>query len=131
MCTEAEKKEYGLSLGGKVNVAGQHHFIDTLIDKNTSTKEMLDHEFLPIPRFVAFFVGAASNANLSGPQKELLLWHWKLGISMYCIQELMRPIKAHESSGACHEMPLVNPYLQVYSKSQDTSSLSVLSIGLF
>ena len=34
-------------------------------------------------------VGDDSNANLSGPQRELLLWHWKLGCSMSRIQQLM------------------------------------------
>ncbi len=34
-------------------------------------------------------VGAPANKNLSGPQKELLEWHWKLGIGMYCIRSLM------------------------------------------
>ncbi len=56
MCTEAEKKEYCISLGGKVNFAGQCHFTDALIDEDTSTKEMFDHEFLPIPRFVALLL---------------------------------------------------------------------------
>ena len=28
-------------------------------------------------------VGDLANANLTSPQRELLLWHWKLGISMY------------------------------------------------
>ena len=35
-------------------------------------------------------VGSESNQQLSGPQKELLLWHWKLGINMRHVQELMR-----------------------------------------
>ena len=71
---------------------------------------MLDHEFSTYSKICCPCVGTTSNANLSGPQKELLLWHWKLGISMYRIQELMRPIKAHESSGVCHEMPpVINP----------------------
>jgi hypothetical protein len=35
-------------------------------------------------------VGTTENENLSTPQKELLKWHWKLGISMLCIQEMMR-----------------------------------------
>ncbi len=110
MCTEAEKKEYGFSLGGKVNFAGRRHFTDALIDEDTSTKETLDHEFSTYSKICCPCVGTTSNANLSGPQKELLLWHWKLGISMYRIQELMRPIKAHESSGVCHEMPpVINP----------------------
>jgi hypothetical protein len=35
-------------------------------------------------------VGDAENANLTSPQRELLLWHWKLGINMYRVQELMQ-----------------------------------------
>ena len=34
-------------------------------------------------------VGDDSNNNLSGPQRELLLWHWKLGVSMTRIQQMM------------------------------------------
>ncbi len=104
MCTEAEKKKYGFSLGGKVNFARRHHFTDALIVETTPTKEMLDHKFSTYSKICCPCVGTASNANQSGPQKELLLWHWKLGISMYQIQELMQPIKAHESSFVCHDM---------------------------
>ena len=32
--------------------------------------------------FCGACVGAPANQNLSGPQKELLLWHRKLGIGM-------------------------------------------------
>jgi hypothetical protein len=34
-------------------------------------------------------VAGPSNVNLTPGQKELLLWHWRLGISMSRIQELM------------------------------------------
>ena len=34
-------------------------------------------------------VGNEDNYNLTGPQRELLLWHWKLGISMHRIQQMM------------------------------------------
>jgi hypothetical protein len=44
--------------------------------------------------FIGPCVGTDGNANLSGPQKELLTWHWKLGISMQRIQEMMRENKA-------------------------------------
>ena len=40
------------------------------------------------------------NQNLSSAQKELLLWHWKLGISMHHIQELMRVSEMKEPNGA-------------------------------
>ena len=35
-------------------------------------------------------IGDSENKNLTSPQRELLLWHWKLGINMYWVQELMR-----------------------------------------
>ncbi len=107
MCTEAEKKEYGFSLGGSINFAGCHHFSDDLLGGATPTKETLDHEFSTNSKICCPCIGTACIANLSGPQKELLLWHWKIGISMYYIQELMHPIKACNSSGVCNEMPPV------------------------
>lgn len=42
--------------------------------------------------------GQQSNTHLSGPQKELLLWHRKLGISMLRIQEMMGEQKSKEPS---------------------------------
>ncbi len=89
MCIKTEKKEYGFSLGGIVNFAGCHHFSDALLDGATPIKENLDHDFCTYSKICYPCVGTASNTNLSGPQKELLSWHWKLGISMYCIQDLM------------------------------------------
>ena len=35
-------------------------------------------------------VGGTENENLLMPQKELLLWHWKLGIGMQRVQTMMR-----------------------------------------
>jgi hypothetical protein len=34
-------------------------------------------------------VGDSENKNLTSLQRELLLWHWKLSINMYQVQELM------------------------------------------
>jgi hypothetical protein len=50
-------------------------------------------------RFCGLCIGASENENLSAPQKELLKWHWKLGISMYCIQEMMREQHYEEPNG--------------------------------
>jgi hypothetical protein len=38
-------------------------------------------------------VGDETNQQLTGPQKELLLWHWKLGVGMKHVQDLVRPRK--------------------------------------
>jgi len=52
-------------------------------------------------------VGVPDNHNLSSAQKELLLWHWKLGISMQRVQQLMQVAELHESSSAVTAMDRV------------------------
>ncbi len=54
-------------------------------------------------------VGTEDNANLSGPQKELLTWHWKLGVSMGRIQKMMRENKAVDDTGRETMLPPVIP----------------------
>jgi hypothetical protein len=43
---------------------------------------------------VCLCVGTKGNINLSGLLKELLTLHWKLGVGMQRIQELMQETKA-------------------------------------
>ena len=50
-------------------------------------------------------VGDSSNENLTSPQRELLLWHWKLGINMYRVQELMRERTFEEPLGKRTVLP--------------------------
>lgn len=45
-------------------------------------------------------VALEDNQNLSSAQKELLLWHWKLGSSMQHIQELMKVAEMKEPNRA-------------------------------
>eukprot|EP00956_Cyclotella_meneghiniana_P015029 scaffold22790_cov42-Cyclotella_meneghiniana.AAC.1 len=52
-------------------------------------------------------VGVPDNHNLSSAQKELLLWHWKLGVSMQRVQQLMRVAELRESTGAVTVMDRV------------------------
>ena len=40
-----------------------------------------DYEFGTMVQMVYPFVGSEDNVNLSRAQKEVLLWHWKLGIA--------------------------------------------------
>jgi hypothetical protein len=44
-------------------------------------------------------VGNSENKNLTTPQRELLLWHWKLRNNMYQVQELMRDRSFEELLG--------------------------------
>ena len=54
-----------------------------------------------------FPVGSGSNINRSSGQKELLFWHWWLGIGMSHIQELMVPHQAKDVNGMVDLMPTV------------------------
>ena len=67
----------------------------------------VDEEFGHYHKLCCPAVVADENENLSGPQKELLLWHWKLGVSMYRIQEMMRETRAKDKNGKDFIMPPV------------------------
>ncbi len=57
--------------------------------------------------FCGACVGAAENENISAAQKELLKWHWKLGIGMYCIQEMMRERHYEDPDGRTTILPAI------------------------
>jgi hypothetical protein len=52
-------------------------------------------------------IGISNNENLSTPQKELLKWHWKLGVSMYRVQEMMRERHYEEPNGNKTILPVI------------------------
>jgi len=52
-------------------------------------------------------VGAAENENISPAQKELLKWHWELGIGMYRIQEMMRKCHYEDPDGRTTILPAI------------------------
>ena len=65
-------------------------------------------------------VGAVENENLTAPQRELLLWHWKLGIGMQRIQSMMQDqhYEDHLGRTECHP-PIIK------SKYPSTSSCKI------
>ena len=44
--------------------------------------DLLESEFQHYTQLCGPCVGIKENENVPGPQKELLMWHWKLGIEM-------------------------------------------------
>jgi hypothetical protein len=50
-------------------------------------------------------VGNSEKENLTSPQRELLLWHWKFGINMYRVQELMHERTFEEPLGKRMVLP--------------------------
>jgi hypothetical protein len=57
--------------------------------------------------FICACVGMEENTNLLGPQKELLTWHWKLGVGMQRILEMMWETKAIDDDGRKLVLPPV------------------------
>ena len=66
---------------------------------------MPEHEFEHYSKFCCPCIGDISNDNLSNPQKEMLLWHWKLGIRMQHIQRLMREQTYRQPNGTNKILP--------------------------
>ena len=54
-------------------------------------------------------VGDETNQQLTGPQKELLTWHWKIGINMQHCQELMHEQILKLDDGTKMRRPAVLP----------------------
>jgi hypothetical protein len=52
-------------------------------------------------------VSTTENKNLFASQKELLKWHWKLGISMFCIQEMMHEQHYEKPTGNKTILPVI------------------------
>ncbi len=54
----------------------------------TSVDEF-DYKFGTVAQMMMYNgVGSDNNTNLTCAPKELSLWHWRLGISMYRVQEI-------------------------------------------
>ena len=62
-------------------------------------------------------VGDETNQQLTGPQKELLTWHWKLGINMQHCQELMHEQVLKLDDGTEMRRPAVLPTKNTTTKS--------------
>ena len=67
----------------------------------------VEFEFNHLKAVMGSCVTDVTNQNLTRGQKELLLWHWKLGISMQRVQELMKVERAVDREGKHSLMPCV------------------------
>ena len=73
---------------------------------------MIKNKYEHCTQFCGPCVGARENHNLSNAHKELLLWHWKWGISMNRTQEMMKPQQVVEPDGTRYVMdPVISPKL--------------------
>jgi hypothetical protein len=82
------KREHASKFQSALHATGFYaaldYFANVSVNRNLST---LLRKQGPVSSFP--FVGGLKNENLLMPQKELLLWHWKLGIGMQRLQAMM------------------------------------------
>ena len=75
----------------KIDWFGNLYSINDLISQGfVQDDDTFETEFEQYSHFYGPFVGSPSNQNMSDPQKELLLRHWNLEVSMYHKKELTR-----------------------------------------
>jgi hypothetical protein len=87
--SEKVKREHASKFRSALHATGLYaalnYFADVSVNQNLST---LSRKQGPISSFPCD--GGLKNKNLSMLQKELLLWHWKLGIGMQRLQAMMQ-----------------------------------------
>ena len=121
-CTDKERAEIGPQLRSSLakhqldfkgswhqaRVGLTRHRPDLNIHRHwNSDIEQFEFEYQAVKSMCCPCVGDDSNSNLTGPQRELLLWHWKLGVSMTRIQQLMVEHKAIDANKEEVIMPQV------------------------
>jgi hypothetical protein len=83
------KREHASKFRSALHATGLYaaldYFANVSVNHNLSTSSRKQG---PVSSFPC--VGGLENENLLMPQKELLLWHWKLGIGMQRLQAMMR-----------------------------------------
>ena len=83
-----------------------------VVNSKAGFEDMIHNEHEPYAQFCGLCVGSSVNENISGAQKELLLCHWKWGVSMRQIQQMMQPQQIEEPDGSRSVMaPVISPKL--------------------
>ena len=121
-CTDYERETYGQNLRSalakhhmdfkgswsQARIGLSRHQPRLNIHRQWNSKvEEFEFEYQATKAMCCPCVGDDANSNLSGPQRELLLWHWKLGISMTRIQALMVEHEAVDMNKESVIMPQV------------------------
>ena len=91
------------------------YFANVSVNRAVSTSSRLRGIFSSLP-----CVGGHVNENLTMAQKELLLWHWRLGIGMQRIQTMMRNRTFEDPFGRMQVHPPI-----IKSKFASTASCTI------
>jgi len=106
-CTDDERRDVGPHFSRVC--AHLRHARGFFFGKWSVTEEDIEYEFSDYMALFAPCVTHSDNQNLSTGQKALLLWHFKLGISVKDVQRLMNGHTANLSDGSTQYFPPVLP----------------------
>ncbi len=102
--SEKVKREHASKFWSALHATGLYaaldYFANMSVNQHLST---LLRKQGPVSSFPC--VGSLKNKNLSMPQKELLLWNWKLGIGMQRLQAMMQNQSFKDPFGRLHCHP--------------------------
>ncbi len=111
--TEQKQRAIGIQYKTKLAMSGLRE-MDAMAGISTSKRSLYYGSVSDVEAEYRYYdwvccqsIQSEKNANLSGPQKELLLWHWKLGCSMSRVQEMMRPRTIKDEHGRETTLPPV------------------------
>jgi len=119
--SQKAKRQHASKFRSALNATGIYAALDyfanvsTKIGGHLSTLSRLQGLFFSFP-----CVGGLANENLSNAQKELLLWHWRLGVGMQHIQAMMRNRTFGDPFGRSHVHPPI-----IKAKFASTSSCTI------
>jgi hypothetical protein len=92
--SEKVKRKHASKFRSALNATGLYAALDYFANMNFSTSSRMQCLFSSFS-----CVGVDGNENLTMAHRELLLWHWKLGIGMQRIQSMMRNLTFEDPFG--------------------------------
>ena len=115
------KQQHASKFRSSLNATGLYAALDYFANMSTKVGGQLSMSSRLHGLFSSYpCVGGLANENLSQAQRELLLWHWRLGIGMQRIQAMMRNCTFADPFGMSHVHPPI-----IKSKFASTSSCAI------
>ena len=112
--TDKVKREYASKMRSGLKVSRLFPALDFFGEMPlTMSKSSKEHAL----NLVLKCVGDVENENLTAPQRELLLWHWKIGIGMQRNQSMMQEqhYEDHLGRTKCHPPIIKSKYASTSS----------------
>ena len=96
----------------KLDFFGDLKTSNDMVNSKAWYEDMIQNEHEHYSQLCGPCVGSRVNENISGAQREILLWNWKWGVSMRRIQQMMKPQQIEEPDGSRSVMaPVISPKL--------------------